>query len=99
MKFAAFLITALLALSSCAPMAILVDESGQSAAPAVAANTEEPSDPNELPNFKPNDGLLNPSGLSTMPTANDMKSTVGPVDGSQSTVIATPPEKEEATSE
>jgi hypothetical protein len=100
MKFAPFLATALLILGSCAPKATMVEESDKPTAPAVAEKKQEEAPINEaLPNFRPNDGLLDPSGLASMPTEKDMRPTVGPLDSGQSTVIATPPEKKETTSE
>ncbi|MGB6221326.1 hypothetical protein [Haloferula sp.] len=99
MKFLALPATAIVLLGSCAPKAVMVEEVEQPTAPAVAEKPEEEPSLDGLPNFKPNDGLLDPSGLSAMPTDRDMKPTVGPLDGSQSTVIANPPEAEKATSE
>ena len=100
MKSALFLAPALLLLGACAPKAILVEEADQPSAPAVAEKQEESTPPaDELPNFRPNDGLLDPSGLTAMPTERDMKPTVGPVENGSSTVIANPPDKAKPTSE
>jgi hypothetical protein len=100
MKLAPVFAITLLIFSSCAPKALVIDEADQPAAPVVAKE-KPPEIPvsEELPSFRPNDGLLDPSGLATMPTERDMKPTVGPIDPGQSTVIANPPEKEKATSE
>lgn len=100
MKLAPLLATTLLICGSCAPKAILVEEADQPSAPASAnEKPEELPIPEDLPNFRPNDGLLDPSGLATMPTERDMESTVGPVAGNQSPVIANPPSEEKPTSE
>jgi hypothetical protein len=100
MKLAPLLATTLLICSSCAPKATLAEEADQPTGPTVAQNKpKELPDSGELPNFKPNDGLLDPSGLATMPTERDMNPTVGPIDPGQSTVIANPPDQEKSTSE
>lgn len=100
MKLAPLLAVAALISSSCAPKAILISASGKLTEQAVAEKkTEESPGSDELPNFKPNDGLLDPSSLTAMPSDRDMKSTVGPSNGDQSTVIANPPDKEKATNE
>lgn len=107
MKFAPLFATALLTLGSCAPKAIVLSEgfnlnlSNQQDAPAVAATTERPRTeapaPTRLPTFKPQDGLLDPSGLTTMPADRDIKTTVDKP--TSSAVIAKPPEQTKPTSE
>lgn len=99
MKSVLTLASLLLVFSSCAPKASLVDEANQPAQPTVAKKQDKSPETDELPNFKPNDGLLDPSGISSMPTANDMRPTVDQLDGSRATVIANPPDDEPATSE
>jgi hypothetical protein len=100
MKLAPFFATTLLICSSCAPKATLVEEADQPTKPTTAS--EKPKElpvSDELPNIRPNDGLLDPPGLATMPGERDMKPTVGPVNPGQSTVIANPPDQEKPTSE
>lgn len=103
MKFAPLFATALLTLGSCAPKAIVLSEGFdlnlQNQKEQPSAVPEAPAAPlPEIPStLKPNDGLLDPSGLTTMPADRDMKATVE--EPKTSAIIATPPKEEEPTSE
>ena len=100
MKFSPLFAVASLVFSSCAPMAILIAENDQSSKPK-STEKQPTGSPvaDDLPDFKPNDGLLDPSRLSAMPSDRDMKPTVDPADGNKSTIIANPPGAEKPTSE
>lgn len=103
MKLAPLFAAALLTLVSCAPKAIVLSEGfdlnlqNQTEQPSAVAETPPAPLPEPPPTLKPNDGLLDPSGLTTMPADRDMKATVE--QPKTSAVIATPPKEEEPTSE
>lgn len=101
MKFALLSASALLIFSSCAPKAFVIIEGEQLSKPntqAVAQSAPTPAPVTEnLPNFKPDDGLLDPSGLTAMPANRDMKPTVE--EKKTAPVIANPPKEEKPTSE
>lgn len=100
MKALPFLVPVLLAAASCAPKAVMVEEEVAPAPPVAAQEKKEaPPEPSELPDFAPSDGLLDPAGLTSMPSERDMQATVDPPDASRSTVIANPPDKAKPTSE
>lgn len=103
MKFAPLFATALLTLGSCAPKAIVLSEGfelnlqNQMEQPSAVAERTEAALPENPPTLRPNDGLLDPSGLTNMPADRDMKATVE--EPKPSAVIATPPKKEEPSGE
>ena len=103
MKSAPLFATALLTLGSCAPKAIVLSEGfdlklqNQTEQPSAVAETLAAPLPETPPTLKPNDGLLDPSGLTSMPADRDMKATVE--EPTTSAVIANPPKEEEPTSE
>ncbi|MFC7336445.1 hypothetical protein ACFQY0_04585 [Haloferula chungangensis] len=106
MKFAPLFAIAVLTLGSCAPKAIVLSEgfdlnlSNQQSASSEASSensAEVPAPPQVPANFKPDDGLLDPSGLTAMPQDRDMKPAVE--EPTSNAVIAKPPEQAKPTSE
>ncbi len=84
----------LLALGACSPpKAMVVVEPGQPTAPAAAPQLAE------LSTSRPDDQLMTPGGLLSMPRESDMRSTTERAGSPGSTVVASPPDEADPSSD